>query len=747
MFLAAMALTTMAQTSPNRSDENTAGNVTDERLFTEEQVFWAGTEYGNFAVKNMLLTWWGDELIHKERQQCYIVDKKKGTEKVLFTKEELNDWLAPDSTFKQSSLRNVEFPYADKPLVMIANESSGYALVDFKKKKLVWKLFAKDNNVAESFTKESRQLAYVNEGNIYIQTGISQEGAQRVAGKVTKITTDGDDDNIVYGQAVHRNEWGIMSGLFWSPDGKQLAFYRMDQSMVQNYPLPTFLQGDRVKDTKTRYPMAGDVSHKVTIGVYNTENEKLVYLDAGDPTDRFFTNIAWSPDNKRIYLFEVNREQNKTKLDAYCAESGKFIETIYREESDKYVEPLVPIAFLPWNSEQFVLTTRSTGYNHLYIYNVKGEKLRELTQGEYEVTELVGFCKERHSVIYKSREAGFIYENLYAVNVDNASRVALDNGIGKHGGGYSNPLSESGKWLFDSWTAHDTPRNIDLISTDGCKNKAGSPKAVRLLTAEDPWASKHQPIFESGIIKAADGKTDLCYRMVKPYNFDASKKYPAVVYVYGGPHARNVDDAWHYASRAWETIMSQKGYVCFIIDNRGSEGRGLEFEQAIWHQLGKVEMEDQMKGVEFLKSLPFIDSDRLGVHGWSYGGFMTCSLMTTYPDVFKVGVAGGPVIDWKWYEIMYGERYMGTPQSNPEGYKNSSLLYKAGNLKGRLLIITGGSDPTVVPQNCLNFINNAEQCGKQVDFYNYPDEGHNMAGHKQVTLHKRITQYFEDFLK
>ncbi len=235
--------------------------------------------------------------------------------------------------------------------------------------------------------------------------------------------------------------------------------------------------------------------------------------------------------------------------------------------------------------------------------------------------------------------------------------------------------------------------------------------------------------------------------MVKPIGFDPNKKYPTVVYVYGGPHAHNVDARWHYASRSWETYMAQKGYLLFILDNRGSEHRGRDFEQATFRQLGQKEMQDQMKGVEYLKSLPYVDADRMGVHGWSFGGFMTISLMTNYPDVFKVGVAGGPVIDWKWYEVMYGERYMDTPKSNPEGYAETSLLSKAKNLKGKLQIIIGYNDQTVVPQHSLSFLEECIKAGTQPDFFVYPGEPHNMRGHQSVHLHERITQYFEDYLK
>ena len=271
--------------------------------------------------------------------------------------------------------------------------------------------------------------------------------------------------------------------------------------------------------------------------------------------------------------------------------------------------------------------------------------------------------------------------------------------------------------------------------------------ACRYFTAPDPWQGYTVPQYRCGTLTAADDSTTLYYRMVMPVDFDPAKKYPTVVYVYGGPHAHNVDAAWHYRSRSWETYMAQRGYLLFILDNRGSENRGRDFEQVTFRHLGQQEMADQMRGVDFLRSLPYVDTTRVGVHGWSYGGFMTISLMTHFPDVFKVGVAGGPVIDWRWYEVMYGERYMDTPEQNPEGYARTSLIAKAANLKGKLQIIIGYNDPTVVPQHALSFLKACIEAGTQPDFFVYPGEGHNMMGHSSVHLHERITQYFEDYLK
>ena len=400
------------------------------------------------------------------------------------------------------------------------------------------------------------------------------------------------------------------------------------------------------------------------------------------------------------------------------------------------MEPLHPIVFLPWDNSLFLMQSQKDGYNHLYIYNIKGECVKQLTKGAWVVMEVLGFNKKNKSVIIASNECHHLQRNHYAVDTKTGKRTLLDNGKGVH---YAT-LSGNGTLLYDKYTEPDVPRTIDVVNIQTKKN-------IRLLSSKNPWDGFVIPQYESGSIKAADGVTDLYWRMVKPADFDPNKKYPTVVYVYGGPHAHNVEASWHWASRSWETYMAQKGYILFILDNRGSENRGRDFEQATFHQLGQIEMQDQMKGVDYLRTLPYVDMNRLGVHGWSFGGFMTISLITNYPDVFKVGVAGGPVIDWKWYEVMYGERYMGTPQNNPEGYAKVSLINKAKDLKGKLQIITGYNDNTVVPQHCLSFLDACIKAGTQPDFFAYPGEEHNMRGHASVHLHERITQYFEDYLK
>ena len=662
-----------------------------QKLFTLEDLNHGGNNYRNLLPENKWFVWWGDELVRIDDDECYLVDKKTGKDLRPLSADEVKE---------------------------------------------------RNRDKRPDTVKEDHQLFVID-----------------INGNKHQLTTDGCRE-IVYGSAVHRNEFGIEKGIFWSPDSSKLAFYRMDQSMVADYPQVDIFQREATHEPD-KYPMAGETSHDVTIGIYDMHTGKTVYLQtpngpttvpdaspsgittpaasAADYAPVYFSNISWSPDGNTIYLFELNRDQNDCRLVSYNAVTGQRLQELYRETSDKYVEPQTPIQFLPWDDTKFIMQSQKDGFNHLYLFDVNGKELKQLTSGPWVVLDVLGFNKKRKSVIIASNEVHPLQRNTYSVDIKTGRRTLLDNGRGVHRA----ELSNSGQWFIDRCSEPTVPRCITVAST----TPTASAACTVLLTAPDPWADYQQPRFECGSIKAADGKTDLYYRMVKPHNFDAQKKYPTVVYVYGGPHAHNVEASWHWASRSWETYMAQKGYIIFILDNRGSENRGRDFEQVTFRQLGQVEMQDQMKGVEFLKSLPYVDADRMGVHGWSFGGFMTITLMLNHPDVFKVGVAGGPVIDWKFYEVMYGERYMDTPQTNPEGYENTSLLNKAGNLKGKLQIITGYNDPTVVPQNCLSFLDACIKAGTQPDFFAYPGEAHNMRGHASVHLHERITQYFEDYLK
>lgn len=697
----------------------------EKKTFTLNDLIPGGNNYRNCIPKSERYEWWGDKCVHLDADTLTFFNPgNSGKKDEVLTLEQLNNWTEKTDVGRIHSLYNVSFPYGENPLMLIKT-SEKQLLIDWKAEKVVWMIPLNKEANNMDWNPASRNMAYTVGNNLFVTTA---------EGKEVQVTYEAE--GIKCGQAVHRNEFGIMKGTFWSPKGNLLAFYRMDETMVTDYP-QVDTEARTAEHHPDKYPMAGTNSHKVSVGIFNPVTEQTVWLQTGDPTDRYFTNISWSPDEQNIYLIELPREQNCAELVRYNALTGEREAVIMTETHEKYVEPMNPITFLPWDKTKFIYQSQSDGFNHLYLYNIKGEKLKQITKGDWLVQNLLGFNPDKKEIIIQSTEISPLQSNVYAVSLTNGNRRLVGEGKGVHNA----KLSESGKWIIDNYSTPTVPRIICVASTVTGKVKEN------LLEAANPWAEFNVPEISVATIKAADDTTVLYYRLVKPVNFNPNKKYPAIIYVYGGPHLQNIDARWNYAVRGWDIYMAQQGYVVLTLDNRGSSNRGLAFENCTFRRLGEEEMKDQLKGVELLKSLPYVDGNRLGIHGWSYGGFMTTNLMLTYPEVFKVGVAGGPVTDWKYYEVMYGERYMDTPESNPEGYKNCSLLEKAGNLKGRLLVIHGGNDPVCVPQMTYSFLKACVDKGTHPDLFIYPGHGHNMLGRDRVHLHEHITRYFEDFLK
>lgn len=749
--------------------------MAQNKQFTLDDLLPGGSTYYSLRPETKYYEWWGDKLIELGTDECRLVNKKTGKTSVLFTMEQLRQKgvFGKDGNTTVQHFYNVTFPYEGKTQFLVATPSC-YMLVDWSKGKVEWQVNLTSTPEEADWTDGhdwhagSRSIAYYNKLSHVLKVVTAD-------GKKYDIGAEDASADILYGTSVHRDEFGISKGTFWSPTGRYLAFYRMDQSMVSHYPqvnvtphevsqcyMPKPSLPGSAAETRCAtlepdaYPMAGEASHKVTIGILDTKDGSIRYLETGDPTDRYFTNLKWAPDEKSLYVMEVNRDQNHGSLDCYDIATCTKKSTLFEENNPKYFEPMHPIQFLPWDKTRFIYQTRRDGYNHIYVYKLQADGKAacecQLTKGAWEVISVLGFNEAEKTVLYTSNEQSAIQQNVYAVSIDGKHRL-----LGCQYGWHYAEASASGTYVLTNYSAATTksaaadgtygteggiPRKIDVVSvSDG--------KSVNLLTAADKWKQNGYAIPEVrvGTIKAADGVTDLYYRLILPVGFDPAKKYPAVVYVYGGPHAHNIDASYNYSSRGWDTYMAQQGYVMFCLDNRGSEHRGLDFEQATFRQLGTAEVADQLCGAKFLASLPYVDAERLGVHGWSFGGFMTTSLMCEPGTPFKVGVAGGPVIDWRFYEVMYGERYMDTPQTNQEGYDRASLLGKAGNLSGRLMIIYGYNDPTCVPQHTLSFIRACIDAGTYPDLFTYPGDGHNMFGTDRVHLHNVITRYFEDHLK
>ncbi|HOE05611.1 MAG TPA: DPP IV N-terminal domain-containing protein [Bacteroidales bacterium] len=585
-----------------------------------------------------------------------------------------------------------------------------------------------------SYPEAAENIELSPDGNLMAYTTGNNLNIMGADGNEVSVTSDRNLE-VVYGTSVHRHEFGIEKGIFWSPTCELLAFYRKDESKVGNYPLVDITQPIATVDN-IKYPMAGTDSEEVTLGVYNLKTQKTIYLETGMPADQYLTNVAWHPDGKIIYVAVLNREQNHMKMNAYDAVTGKFIKTLFEERNTRYVEPLNPALFVPGHKDRFIWQSRRSGYNHLYLYNTDGQLLKQLSTGNWEVAQVYGFSGDAKYLFINAGKESPICFDIYRIEIESAKISRLSNDKGTH----QAIIHPSGNYLIDVCSNTKTPARYNLCDGNG--------KLLRtLLDSKNPLAEYKLGNMTMGTIKAADGTTDLYYRLITPPGFDKSKKYPCIVYVYGGPHAQLVTDRWMGGAAGWDYYMAQNGYVVFTLDNRGSANRGMEFESVIHRNLGVAETADQMKGVDFLRSLGYVDMDRIGVHGWSYGGFMTITMMTAHNDVFKVGVAGGPVIDWKYYEVMYGERYMDMPEENPNGYANASLITKTNQLTGRLLIVHGAIDDVVVWQNSLDFINSCINNKVLVDYFVYPRHEHNVRGYDRIHLMRMVSRYFDDHLK
>ena len=581
---------------------------------------------------------------------------------------------------------------------------------------LISKEIAAKENVEES---SAGYIAYLDEHNLYVSGN----------NKIVKVTEDGSND-IVYASTVHQSEFGITKGTFWSNNGKLLAFYRMDQSMTPDYPIIDWTERP-AKVNNLRYPMAGDSSHHVRVGIYNAETGSTTWVKTSGPNEQFLTNIAWSPDDQFVYIVIVNREQNQFWVNQYNAATGDFIKTLFEEQDEKYAEPLVPMLFVKKNPNQFIWQSKRDGWNHLYLYNIDGKIIKQLTKGEWEVIEVKGFDDKGENLFYVSTAISPVSKNLFKVNLASGKELQITQGNNVH----NTQISYDGKFIIDNFSSPENPRTIQLMDLANKKTKL-------IKQAIHPLAEFELGKMNIFTIKNADG-TDLYCRLYKPVQFDSNKKYPVIVYWYGGPHAQLILNGWNGgAGDYWFQYMAERGYIVFTLDTRGSSNRGKAFEQSIFRRAGEKQMEDLLSGIDYLKRLAFVDNNNMGLFGWSYGGFMTIDFMLKHPGIFKAAVAGGPVTDWRYYEIMYTERYMDKPQENPEGYESTNLVNQIDKLKGKLLLIHGMQDNVVLMQHSVNLVKAAVDKGVQVDYMIYPGHEHNVLGKDRAHLYQKVTDYF-----
>lgn len=564
-------------------------------------------------------------------------------------------------------------------------------------------------------------IAYTLDQNLFIS----------LPGKPDIAVTQESNPDIRHGESAHRNEFGITKGTFWSPKGDQIAFYRVDETMVTKYPLLDLTTHPATPEI-TKYPFAGEKSHHATVGVYNATTGKTIYLQTGGDPEHYLTNITWSPDQKSIYVAELNRDQNQMALNRYHAETGAFEKTLFEEKEEKYVEPKHGPQWIPGRPDEFLWLSQRDGMNHLYLYKTDGSLVGQVTKSpDWLVMDVLGFDAKANKV-YVMVTGNFGADRLpmtFDLKSMAGTPLATESGV------HNCTLSPGGSYFMDQFTSVDVPNLTTIRDT-----KKGT-VTQELLNAPNPlreYAVSKPKLLQ---IKAADGKTDLTCRLIAPVNFNEDDVYPVLVYVYNGPGVQMVTNSWGAGAPLWMQWAAQQGYYVFTVEGRGSANRGKAFEQAIFRDLGTVEIADQLKGVDYLKSLQNVAKDRMVVHGWSYGGFMTCNLMLRTPGIFRAGVAGGPVTDWSLYEVMYTERYMDTPETNRAGYGNSLVSKYIKDLKGKLMLIHGTSDDVVVWQHSLDLVEKAVTNGIQLDYFVYPNHPHNVRGKDRAHLMRKVLDY------
>ncbi|MBN2786947.1 MAG: DPP IV N-terminal domain-containing protein [Paludibacteraceae bacterium] len=690
-----------------------------QKKLTLDDVTPGGTGYKKQQPKTLeQLQWCGDTLLFVRDSCCIEWCATTQKETLICSLSDLNEALSAVSIKPQKNIP--PFFCSDKNLTLCFCLPKQLVFYNCTSKKIQQLIKLKKDWRNKDFCSQT--------GNIAFTTG---NGLLVISGKEVLKITNKREKNSTYGQAVHRNEFGITKGTFWSPQGNYLAFYRKNESLVADYIL-TDNSKKPPSSKNIKYPAVGEKSEQVTIGIYSIKTGKTIYLKTGEPLDRYFTNLCWTPTEKELIVAELNRNQNSCTLKAYDIQTGKG-RMLFTESSNTYVEPEKTPLFI--NNNNFIWQSERSGHNHLYRYNLTDSTCQTLTSGNWDVLELNGYNKEKGFLIFSATKNSALEKNVYRLDLASGKIEELSATGGQH----EVLVSETANYIVDNFSSLTIPRSINLINIH-------SKATTNLLLATNAYAGYTLPEIKLGTIKCADKKNDLYYRLTLPVDFDENKKYPVIVYVYGGPHVQLVQNTWLGGSKGWELFMGQEGFICFSVDGRGSANRGQAFEEAIYGNIGKAPLEDQLQGIAFLKKLPYVDSTRMGVYGWSFGGFMSTQLMTKTPELFKVGVAGGAVIDWRLYEVMYGERYMQTPQLNAKGYEENDLTNYAKNLQGHFLMIHCELDPVVRIINTERFLDAAKAAGKKVEFIRYQKHEHNVQGKERVDLFEKITAFFVDNL-
>lgn len=672
---------------------------------------------GKYRSKTLLQPQWrgiSDQCTWIDNDILMTADIKSSKPKELLSLSELN---------KQTGKQWASFPQYQwiGTDTLILNSGFEYYRYSFKTKKidssLVIDSHAKNINPNNNF-----EFAYTIENNLYLAANKT----------ITALTNY--KEGVIVADEINRKEFNTEEGMLWSPSGKQLAFMEKSVKGDEQYPQIDY-SVQPAKPKYTWYPFAGGKNEIVRIGVYNLATKTTKYLSTGK-ADQYLTNLSWSADEKSMTVVIVNREQNKLSVRQYSVETGEQQAVLLEEKADKYIEPEASIFPVPNRQGEFLWLSERNGFNHLYHYTTDGQILGQITNGNWQITKVLGFNAQGDCIYFEgTTEANPEERHLYRANIFSLDVKCLTTAMHGTHEGIINPMQNT---LLDFYQSIDNPGSLQLIDS---KNTT-----KQLKQADNPFTDYVLGARKIFTIKSKDGTTDLYSSLILPPNFDSTKKYPVIVNVYGGPHIQQVINDWLFGSYMIPFMFANSGYVVFTLDNRGSANRGINFEQQTWHQLGTVELEDQNTGLDWLCKQQFVDTTKIATYGWSFGGYMSINLLTSYPNRFACGVAGSPVCNWQLYEVMYTERYMGTPASNAAGYEKSNLIPKAKYLKAPLYIINGGMDFVTVPQHSISFINECIANNISVDYLLYPSQEHNLKGKDAIHNMNKIIQYYNQHL-
>jgi dipeptidyl-peptidase-4 len=576
------------------------------------------------------------------------------------------------------------------------------------------------------FSPDGRWASFLREHNLWT--------VELASGREQQLTRGGNE-NLLEGELdwVYPEELDLRTAYWWAPDSSAVAFLEMDESRVVRYPLVDYLQLAAPVEMEA-YPQAGGTNPVVRVGVVDLASAAARWMDTGAEKDVYLPRVAWLPDSKHLAIQRLNRAQNR--LDLVFADRGTGESRILLQEKDRYWINVAGDPIFVDGGKSFLWTSERDGFRHIYLYASEGKLQRQLTKGEWEVTELLGADEKSGAVHFLATEKSPLERHLYRVPLVGGELQRITGEPGTH----QIQMAPGASRLLDTHSSSTVPARQDVLRSDGTLMAAIEENRIPELAAYDLVPP------EFGTVTAADG-TKLHTRMILPSHFDSAKKYPVLIHVYGGPGVQLITNSWGGPRERWEQMMAQKGYLIFALDNRGSANRGHAFETPIFSHLGRQELADQLAGVAYLKSLPYVDSARIGIWGWSYGGYMTCMALLRAPEIFKAGFAGAPVTDWRQYDTIYTERYMGLPAENAQGYQDSSPVSHAAGLRGKLLVAHATSDDNVHIANSLVLQEAFVHARHYAEFVFYAGRGHGISDPAaQVQLFTRITQFFLDNL-